>query len=428
MATSFKKRGAAAARPQHPLGSRPSLHNAQLLVSSGVPSMDALLGGGLAVGTVLLIGKHKVIDVLNFELSLTTAEEDVFASYSRLLLKMFLAEGVMCGHAVYLASASEDPTELLGDLPSAVGEEEKKESGPVLDTSPTVPGSKKADQMKIAWRYQNLPKVQSSFSNRFGHFFDLTSLMDPSRLASIDMTTFDVSRQLAARNSTDLYRSLKTQIQSKIKSGDFSVDSQNSLQQFLHSLRGLLRRAYAVALVTVPTHLMQDSVYVRQIERLCDSAVRIISFAGSEPNPLFQDYHGLFQLVKLPCLNSLTSHLPETLDLVFKLKRKSFSIEKRHLPPEFSDTASRAQEDGEGDKRTRGQGPRVGVVIEGQGSKVAERKSLNKLSQHNIDFEFTCNGSCEASHVKIFLSVCFFSAKSRVSKECKIYGRKREYK
>ena len=66
------------------------------------------------MGTVLLIGKHKVTDVLNFELSLTTAEEDVFASYSRVLLKMFLAEGVMCGHAVYLASASEDPTELLG--------------------------------------------------------------------------------------------------------------------------------------------------------------------------------------------------------------------------------------------------------------------------------------------------------------------------
>jgi elongator complex protein 4 len=277
--------------------------------------------------------------------------------------------------------------------------------------------------MKIAWRYQNLPKVQSSFSNRFGHFFDLTSLMDPSRLASIDTTTFDVSKQLTARNSTDLYRSLKTQIQSKIKGGNFSVDSQNSpqqrnvlrialhslgsplwldegssesprslppppsptLPQFLHSLRGLLRRAYAVALVTVPTHLMQDPVYIRRIERLCDAAVRIISFAGSEPNPLFQDYHGLFQLVKLPCLNSLTSHLPETLDLVFKLKRKSFSIEKRHLPPEFSDTASRAQEDGEGDKRTRGQGPRVGVVIEGQGSKVTERKSL-KLSKHNIDF------------------------------------------
>ena len=38
-------------------------------------------------------------------------------------------------------------------------------------------------------------------------------------------------------------------------------------------------------------------------------------------------YLGLFHLVKLPCLNSLTSHLPETLDLAFKLRRKRFSIE-----------------------------------------------------------------------------------------------------
>ena len=85
-ATSFKKR--VSSKPSHPIGTRPSLHNAQLLVSSGVPSLDFLLGkgsthvvvslswmhavygvpsnnrivhmhtvgGGLAVGTVLLIG------------------------------------------------------------------------------------------------------------------------------------------------------------------------------------------------------------------------------------------------------------------------------------------------------------------------------------------------------------------------------------
>ena len=86
MATSFKKR--VSSKPSHPHGTRPSLHNAQLLISSGVPSLDVLLGkgsspllvllysnimhvrtctiiylcmhahigGGLAVGTVLLIG------------------------------------------------------------------------------------------------------------------------------------------------------------------------------------------------------------------------------------------------------------------------------------------------------------------------------------------------------------------------------------
>ena len=42
MATSFKKKGAS--KPSHPRGTRPSLHNAQLLVSSGVPSLDVLLG------------------------------------------------------------------------------------------------------------------------------------------------------------------------------------------------------------------------------------------------------------------------------------------------------------------------------------------------------------------------------------------------
>ncbi len=30
-----------------------------------------------------------------------------------------------------------------------------------------------------------------------------------------------------------------------------------SLPQFLHALRGLLRKAHAVAVLTVPTHLMQ---------------------------------------------------------------------------------------------------------------------------------------------------------------------------
>ena len=34
-----------------------------------------------------------------------------------------------------------------------------------------------------------------------------------------------------------------------------------TLTQFLHSLRALLRRAYGVAMVTIPTHLMQVNRY-----------------------------------------------------------------------------------------------------------------------------------------------------------------------
>ena len=68
---------------------------------------------------------------------------------------------------------------------------------------------------------------------------------------------------------------------------------------------------------------------MQRLERLSDAAVRLESFAGSEreQNPVYREYHGLFHLQSLPQLNSLACHLPETLDLAFKLKRKKFSIE-----------------------------------------------------------------------------------------------------
>lgn len=43
MATSFKKKGSRG-RAVYPSGTRPSLHNNQLLISSGVPSMDNVIG------------------------------------------------------------------------------------------------------------------------------------------------------------------------------------------------------------------------------------------------------------------------------------------------------------------------------------------------------------------------------------------------
>ena len=40
-------------------------------------------------------------------------EEDVYGSYSRLLMKYFLSEGVMCGHTLLLASANERTEDIL---------------------------------------------------------------------------------------------------------------------------------------------------------------------------------------------------------------------------------------------------------------------------------------------------------------------------
>lgn len=41
------------------------------------------------------------------------SEEDRYDSYSRMLLKYFLAEGVVCGHELYVASALDHPNDIL---------------------------------------------------------------------------------------------------------------------------------------------------------------------------------------------------------------------------------------------------------------------------------------------------------------------------
>ena len=59
--------------------------------------------------------------------------------------------------------------------------------------------------------------------------------------------------------------------------------------------------------------------------------MRLESFAGSEreSNPVFRDYHGLVHLNKLPAINSIAPHIPDSTDLAFKLKLRKFVIEVR---------------------------------------------------------------------------------------------------
>ncbi|XP_072047383.1 elongator complex protein 4-like [Amphiura filiformis] len=364
-ATSFQKKSRS--RGLQILGTRPSLHNGQLLVSTGVPSLDFVLGGGIAVGSVLLI------------------EEDTYGNYAQLLLSYYLAEGVMTQHHLCLASGDEKPHTILKNLPcpeedpiSAAAEGNKRRSGKTNEE----------ETMKIAWRYQHLPKHQSNpASHRFGHYYDLSRVMSAEQLSSTPCSCFYLADHWSGKTNTSdclnpVYKKLFQHIENQVAEGGFSLtqlqtqtqakertvlriaihslgsalwgdeplsDRQTgtSLCQFLHALRALLRNSLAVCVITIPTHVFQDSGLVRRLERLCDTAVQLESFAGSdqEKNPAYKEYHGLFHIKQLPRLNSLTCHMPDSLDLAFKLKRKKLTIEKLHLPPDLSETMSRSQAD-----------------------------------------------------------------------------------
>ncbi|XP_028409544.1 elongator complex protein 4-like [Dendronephthya gigantea] len=358
MESSFKKKSNRG-HSSYPAGTKISLRNNQLLISTGVPSLDSLLGGGLAVGTVLLI------------------EEDNYACYSKTLLKCFLAEGVVSRHSLFLATAGHDPEEIWKNLPCAV--DDVNETG-ASDVNKPPEGDQ---SMKIAWRYENMPKVRPA-AVKFGHFFDFTKTVDVSRINKVSKYEYksrdtwsgqDGDSQCQTRSSLNPeYRNLLNSIRKVIEENGHSTtnkeikdrvilriaiqslesplwcnhsDEDHSLTMFLYYLRGILRSSFAVCLITIPSYIHQDLTFINRVERLCDTVVKFESFAGSEKetNPIYKDYHGLFHIVRLPRLNSLTSFMPETLDLAFKLRRRKFLIEKLHLPPDVGEISSDGRKD-----------------------------------------------------------------------------------
>ncbi|XP_048727226.2 elongator complex protein 4-like isoform X2 [Ostrea edulis] len=356
-ATSFQRK--ARVKPNQIVGTKPSLFNNQLLISSGVPSLDNIIGGGLAVGTVCLV------------------EEDVYGSYARLLLKYFSAEAAMTGHSLLLTSADQDPAQIMKELPA-----------PIMDDPGDVTHSslpEQSEKLKIAWRYQHLSASQTAHSStKFGHYYDLTKVMEPQLISRINPALIgSEDLEKGCTECQDLnpkYKYLLKRIKEEIDHGHFSTTEQTdkrnilrigvhslgspqwdecgglainredidySLPRFLLALRVLMRSAFAVCIVTMPTHLFEIPGFVGRLRKMCDTVLHLESFAGSdkEKNPAFKEYHGLFNIVQLPRLNSLLCHMPDTLDFAFKLRRKKFTIEKLHLPPELSETASRNQED-----------------------------------------------------------------------------------
>ncbi|XP_059060241.1 elongator complex protein 4 [Achroia grisella] len=321
------------------------LKNNLPFVSSGIPSLDYVI------------------------------EEDILGNYSRVLTKYFLAEGVTCKHGLLVVSADENPTEIVHELPQPCTASSDDE----IHTA-----SRGVDKMKIAWRYEGLSQVESSFGSNtnFGHHFDLSKHIDADTIKNSNIRYCDpnIDKHDITGFQNNLYSNLINVIKDTISQEEYqqrakqnknmlriSIQSLGSpiwmamdcdetgvgmryghdLIKFIYCLRVLLRDTNAVAFVTLPSHLFDDDNIMKRILYTVHNAVKIESFAGSsrETNPLYKDYHGLFHITKLSTPFSLVPFIPPSLDLAFKLKRKKFLIEKLHLPPELQESSEREQDD-----------------------------------------------------------------------------------
>ncbi|KAL2806302.1 elongator complex protein 4 isoform 3 [Daubentonia madagascariensis] len=321
-------------------GTRPSVRNGQLLVSTGLPALDQLLGGGLAVGTVLLI------------------EEDKYNIYSPLLFKYFLAEGIINGHTLLVASAKEDPADILQELPAPLLDDNCKKE---LDE----------DVYNHKTPESNIKMVGPVSSSRFGHYYDASKRIPQELIEASKWHGFFLPEKISSTfkvepcSLTHGYIKLLHFIQNIIYEEGFdgsnpqkkqknilrigiqnlgsplwgddiccteNCDNSHSLTKFLYVLRGLLRTSLSACIITMPTHLIQNKAIIARVTNLSDTVVGLESFIGSEreTNPLYKDYHGLIHIRQIPRLNNLICDESDVKDLAFKLKRKLFTIEKQN--------------------------------------------------------------------------------------------------
>ncbi|KAJ1549135.1 Elongator subunit elp4 [Cladochytrium tenue] len=230
MSSSFRKRGAAPTLA--PPSTRVSAHNGTIMTSTGIATLDDVLGGGMAVGTTLLL------------------QEDAASSgYARLMLRYFLAQGVAAGHAtcVVASAADEPPVRILREVMAPVGADDggggeggddgedgaAEAAGGRTEALGRTMGGLRADEerMRIAWRYQNqgkfgaVPSARAAAVRGSGTYcfkFDITKAVPQSTLDSMTgkIALIDVDDWVCEEGG-DVYERLLGTIKEIIQTGRF---------------------------------------------------------------------------------------------------------------------------------------------------------------------------------------------------------------
>ncbi|KAG6850811.1 hypothetical protein H0H93_008114 [Arthromyces matolae] len=353
--SSFKRKGSAKHAPVLP-GTRPSPASSQTIVTStGISSLDDILGGGLPLSCSMLV-----------------AAPDLHSSYGDLVNKYFIAQGLVSRHRLLVVD--DDAASFVRDI-----------MWTPTGSSPAPDLHQDGDEIvergdhqgiKIAWRYEGLKPFQTTVSDPassnddYCHNFDLGSRV-PSSLVE---KAFETGQLLHLRTST-LGSSTITAVLSSIRNALESEASafkatricvpllgspmwgelkQQDIVYFLHSLRAILRQnPTACALIHIAPHLCTEAWggrgWLQRLAWVSDAAFTLAAFSADPSlTTSFPNHHGLLHIHTLPAPHSIVppSDKFSTLrglsasaggggggenNLTFKSTRKRLIFETLHL-------------------------------------------------------------------------------------------------
>ncbi|OAR02534.1 hypothetical protein LLEC1_07990 [Akanthomyces lecanii] len=371
---SFRKRGVVLGNPRTPAvakvekslpsGTRPSPHDGRLTTSSGTQSLDQLLAGhaGLPMGTSLLI------------------EETGTTDFGGMLLRYYAAEGLVQGHHVHVVGFDDS---WRRELPGLGGDPKEK---------PVKSESSSDSKMKIAWRYETLGNrvspsrepaqqatTQQSAAAAFCHTFNLTKKLESSDIKGqlfgspivngfSRSTPFfrdfiaSAAAKLANTPPSTIHRVVVPSLLSPTLYPSYACNPQEVLQ-FLHGLRGLLRRypTRLSAIATLPISLYpRANGLTRWAELLCDGVLELVPLGHQiqvSRDPTSEDKaQGLLRVHSLPIFHERGGGLDEGWrreDLSFKLNASTGLIITPYSLPPVGEDAQQAEEAAEAEKKKK---------------------------------------------------------------------------
>ncbi|GAB9467108.1 Elongator complex protein [Globisporangium polare] len=334
-------------------GTKPFL-NGQTLLSSGLAQLDAILGGGLLLGTLVL---------------LETPRSDAGASSVALVddvHRYFAGEGVVSGQcAMLIAQDAAGFAQHQLPLELSLAQKQVKQQLALLDVAAKQQqqqksGEAQAEQddakLTIAWQYgKYLSTDGPQQQQRFCHSFDLSrpihrELLEANPPVLVDTLSLDGSSPQAA------YAQLLQKIEAEIKArtgqavlrvsmlelgspmfGAADGAHMAALFAFVRTLRALVSSQPAVCVLSGPLFVFPVE-FDNEIRHHCDYVLEFKSFMGENdmlPAEL-SEFHGLMDIRKLARVHSLANNSVDAMKYGVKRERRKLKIEKFHLPPEGS--------------------------------------------------------------------------------------------
>uniref|UniRef100_A0A0E0ACC1 Elongator complex protein 4 n=1 Tax=Oryza glumipatula TaxID=40148 RepID=A0A0E0ACC1_9ORYZ len=314
--------------------------NGAAFVSSGIPDLDRILGGGFLIGSVVMI------------------MEDSDAPHHLLLLRSFMAQGVVHKQPLLFAGPMKEPRLFLGTLPAvASSKEDGRQRGMGAGTSSD--GRTSDEALRIAWQYKKYfgEEKTSHAEHRdnkqeFSNDFDLRKplerhLLNAQNIESLKKETLLVSSRTVVPHSCPNFR--EKMVEMRMLDGllynHYVHHNADTLRRkdwdmvsFIRSLKAMVRASNAVAVITCPNTVLSSS-FCKRWQHLADTLLSIKAIPDEDKGLAklltgYQDMVGFLHVHKVAQTNSQVPVILEASTFSLKLrKRRSLVLERLNQAP-----------------------------------------------------------------------------------------------